>query len=62
MVQFLEEYCVNTRRKDKVDINLMAGLMVAERSFVYEGVSKSSCTNAITFKWHKIPYQTFAMC
>ena len=25
----------------------------------YEGVSKSSCTNAITFKWYKIPYQTF---
>ena len=27
----------------------------------YEGVSKSSCTNAITFQWHKIPYQTFVM-
>ena len=25
----------------------------------YEGVSKSSCTNAITFYWYKIPYQTF---
>ena len=25
----------------------------------YEGVSKSSCTNAITFKWYKIPYQTY---
>ena len=29
---------------------------------IYEGVSKSSCTNAISFKWHKIPYQTFVMC
>ena len=28
---------------------------------MYEGVSKSSCTNAITFKWHKIPYQTSVM-
>ena len=27
-------------------------------SRVYEGVSKSSCTNAITFLWYKIPYQT----
>ena len=23
----------------------------------YEGVSKSSCTNVISLKWHKIPYQ-----
>ena len=27
--------------------------------FPYEGVSKSSYTNAITFLWYKIPYQTF---
>ena len=23
----------------------------------YEGVSKSSCTNVISFQWHKIPYK-----
>ena len=32
---------------------------VANNVVIYEGVSKSSCTNAITFQWYKIPYQTF---
>ena len=33
-------------------------------SHTYEGVSKSSCTNAKSFYWHKIQvsYQTFVMC
>ena len=28
----------------------------------YEGVSKSSCTNAISFQWRKMQYQTFVIC
>ena len=28
-------------------------------NYMYEGVSKSSCTKAITFLWYNIPYQKF---
>ena len=29
---------------------------------IYEGVSKSSCTNVISFKWQRILNQAFVMC
>ena len=35
---------------------------ITKKLGMYEGVSKSSCTNAISFLWHKIPYQIFVMC
>ena len=50
--------CMCTENESSI-IQQISTLFEKNQSHMYEGVSKSSCTNAITFYWYQIPYQTF---